>query len=292
MALMRGDSAISNPTSTRGRSSFYYQIHYLGRNDQASSLFGEVTPLSGIQLLLGEDQTFTIRSTVLVGAIEHLRRLERGDSAVDDPTFTRGRSGLCCQIHRPGRSDRAPSLFREVTLLSAIQLLLGGRSGFCCQIHRPSRSDRTPSSFGEIQCPGRSDRANLSFGEVALPSAIQLLLGDDRAFAVKSTILVGAIGHLHRLKRIIEHLSSDPCYGRSNQVLSSFGEEEVELHIVVIFREVEAKLHDHHLLREVEAELHHSHYFGELEAEMYYHHHARSYNILEMNDPFNGRYWR
>ncbi|KAA0058513.1 hypothetical protein E5676_scaffold606G001290 [Cucumis melo var. makuwa] len=49
-----------------------------------------------------------------------------------------------------------------------------------------------------------------SFGEVTLPSAIQLLLGDDRALAVRSTVLalairsttlVGAIGHLRRLIR-------------------------------------------------------------------------------------------
>ncbi|KAA0066387.1 hypothetical protein E5676_scaffold602G00570 [Cucumis melo var. makuwa] len=62
----------------------------------------------------------------------------------------------------------------------------GGRSSFCCQIHRPGRSDRAPSSFGEV----------------ILPSAIQLLLGDDRDFTVRFTTLVGAIGHLRRLKRL------------------------------------------------------------------------------------------
>ncbi|KAA0065431.1 hypothetical protein E6C27_scaffold17G001090 [Cucumis melo var. makuwa] len=36
---------------------------------------------------------------------------------------------------------------------------------------------------------------------MTLPSAIQLLSGDDRAFAVRSIVLVGAIGHLHHLER-------------------------------------------------------------------------------------------
>ncbi|TYK15039.1 hypothetical protein E5676_scaffold45G00830 [Cucumis melo var. makuwa] len=40
----------------------------------------------------------------------------------------------------------------------------GGRSSFCRQIHCPSRSDQAPSSFGGV----------------ILPSAIQLLSGDDR----------------------------------------------------------------------------------------------------------------
>ncbi|KAA0060301.1 hypothetical protein E6C27_scaffold22G00800 [Cucumis melo var. makuwa] len=44
--------------------------------------------------------------------------------------------------------------------------------------------------------PGRSDRTPSSLGEVVLSSAIQLLSGDDWAFAVRSTALVGAIGHL------------------------------------------------------------------------------------------------
>ncbi|KAA0057873.1 hypothetical protein E6C27_scaffold274G001710 [Cucumis melo var. makuwa] len=61
----------------------------------------------------------------------------------------------------------------------------GGRSGFCRQIHRPGRSDRAPSSFGEV----------------ILPLAIQLLSGDDQAFAVRSTALVGAIGHHRHLER-------------------------------------------------------------------------------------------
>ncbi|KAA0042426.1 hypothetical protein E6C27_scaffold266G00020 [Cucumis melo var. makuwa] len=60
-----------------------------------------------------------------------------------------------------------------------------GRLDFCHQIHRPGRNDRTPSLFGEV----------------TLPSAIQLLLVDDRAFAVRSIVLVGAIGCLRRLER-------------------------------------------------------------------------------------------
>ena len=41
------------------------------------SSFGEVTPLSAIQLLLENDRAFAIRSTTLVGAIGRLRRRMR-----------------------------------------------------------------------------------------------------------------------------------------------------------------------------------------------------------------------
>ncbi|KAA0031672.1 hypothetical protein E5676_scaffold409G00380 [Cucumis melo var. makuwa] len=47
---------------------------------------------------------------------------------------------------------------------------------------------------------------------MTLPSAIQLLLGDDRTFAIKSTALVGPIRHLHRLE------------SRNDRAYSSFGE--------------------------------------------------------------------
>ncbi|KAA0065861.1 hypothetical protein E6C27_scaffold538G00080 [Cucumis melo var. makuwa] len=104
----------------------------------------------------------------------------RSNSAVSDPTSTRGRSGFCRQIHRPGTFV----LWRGDIAISD-PTSIGGRSGFCHQIHRPSRSDRAPSSFGEV----------------ILSSAIQLLSGDDRAFFVRSTALVGAIGHLRRLER-------------------------------------------------------------------------------------------
>ncbi|KAA0062064.1 hypothetical protein E6C27_scaffold89G004070 [Cucumis melo var. makuwa] len=78
-----------------GRSNFCCQIHHLGRSnrafavgstalihrlirsDQTPSSFGEVTPLLAIQPLLGDHQTFAIRSTALIGAIERLLRLER-----------------------------------------------------------------------------------------------------------------------------------------------------------------------------------------------------------------------
>ncbi|KAA0066533.1 hypothetical protein E6C27_scaffold25G00910 [Cucumis melo var. makuwa] len=197
---------------------FCRRIHRPGRSDQASSSFGEVVLPSVIQLLSRDDRAFAVRSTALVGAIRHLRPLE-GDIAVSDPTSIGGRSSFCRQIHRPSRSDRAPSSFEEVILPSAIQLLSGddrafavrstalvgaighlrrlerwycrqrsnfyrGRSGFCCQIQRPGRSDRTPSSFGEV----------------VLPSAIQLLSRDDQDFAVRSTAVVGAIGHLRPLE--------------------------------------------------------------------------------------------
>ncbi|KAA0047390.1 hypothetical protein E6C27_scaffold754G00470 [Cucumis melo var. makuwa] len=174
----------------------------LRRSDRAPSSFGEVVLPSAIQLLSGDDRAFAIRSTAL--------------------------------IHRPGRSDRTPLSFGEAVLPLAIQLLsendwtfavrstalvkaighlprlerwychqrsnfyqrtigllpsdpppcdptsIGGRLGFCRQIHHPGRSDRVPSSFGEV----------------ILLSAIQLLSRDDRAFAVRSTALVGTIEHL------------------------------------------------------------------------------------------------
>ncbi|KAA0065609.1 hypothetical protein E6C27_scaffold90G00570 [Cucumis melo var. makuwa] len=128
------------------------------RSDRAPSSFGEVILPSAIQLLLGDDRAFAVKSTVLVEAIGHLRHLERwGDIAVSDPTS------------------------------------IGGRSGFCRQIHRPGRSDRTPSSFGEV----------------ILPSAIQLLSEDDQAFAVRSTVLVEAIGHHRRLERWRQNCTID-----------------------------------------------------------------------------------
>ncbi|TYK07180.1 hypothetical protein E5676_scaffold606G00610 [Cucumis melo var. makuwa] len=152
--VWRGDTAVSDPTSIGERSGFCRQIHRLGRSDRTPSSFGEVILPSAIQLLLGDDRAFAVRSTVL--------------------------------IHRPGRSDRTPSSFGEVILSSAIQFIsgddrtfvvkstvlvvaighfvvwrgdtavsdptsIGGRLDFCCQIHRPGRSDRASSSFGEVE---------------------------------------------------------------------------------------------------------------------------------------------
>ncbi|KAA0032226.1 hypothetical protein E6C27_scaffold219G00400 [Cucumis melo var. makuwa] len=77
LVVWRGDSAVSDPTSTGRRSGFCRQIHRPGRNDRTPSSFGDVTPPLGIQLLLWNDQAFTVRFTVLVGAIRHLRRLKR-----------------------------------------------------------------------------------------------------------------------------------------------------------------------------------------------------------------------
>ncbi|TYK26756.1 hypothetical protein E5676_scaffold124G00430 [Cucumis melo var. makuwa] len=147
--LRRSNSTVSDPTSTGGRLRFCRQIHRPGRSDRTPSSFGGVILPSAIQLLSVDDRAFAVRSPALVGAIGHLRHLERGGTAVSDPTSIGGRSSFCRQIHRPGRSDRAP----------------------------------------------------LSFGEVVLPSAIQLLSRDDRAFTVRSTALVGLIGHLRRLER-------------------------------------------------------------------------------------------
>ncbi|KAA0054646.1 hypothetical protein E5676_scaffold3734G00460 [Cucumis melo var. makuwa] len=118
----RNDFAVSDPTSTGGRSNFCRQIHRSGRSDRTPSLFREVTPSSAIQLILGDDCAFTVRSIVL----------ERSDTfvvwryvfAVNDPTSTRGHSGFCHQIHRPGTSDQISLSFGKVTLPSVIQLLL------------------------------------------------------------------------------------------------------------------------------------------------------------------------
>ncbi|KAA0037103.1 hypothetical protein E5676_scaffold832G001790 [Cucumis melo var. makuwa] len=129
--VWRGDSAVSDPTSTEGRSSFFRQIHRLGRSDRTPSSFREVTPASVIQLILGDDRIFVVRSTAL--------------------------------IHRPGRSDRTPSSFGEVIPLSAIQLLLEDDRAFAVRSialveairllpSDPSPwSDRTHSSFEEME---------------------------------------------------------------------------------------------------------------------------------------------
>ncbi|TYJ97560.1 hypothetical protein E5676_scaffold85G00830 [Cucumis melo var. makuwa] len=142
---------------------------------------------------------------------------------LSDPTSTGGRLGFCHEIYRPRRSDRVPSSFGNVTLSSAIQLLLGDGQTFCRQIHCSNRSDRTPSRFGEV----------------TLPSVIQLPLGDDWAFVVRSTTLVGAIRHLRtfvilRSDSIVSDLTftkgRSSFYrqiyrpGRSNRTPSSFGE--------------------------------------------------------------------
>ncbi|KAA0057707.1 hypothetical protein E6C27_scaffold126G00600 [Cucumis melo var. makuwa] len=263
---LKGDTAVSDPTSIGGRSSFYLQIHRSthrpGRSDQLPSSFGAVILPSAFQLLSGDNRTFVVRSTTL---IHHPDRSNRAPSSFgevilpsaiqllsrdvlpsDPPPW--GRSGFYRQIHRPGRSDRAPSSFGGMILPSEFQLLSGddrafvlrstvlveaighlrrleryptaisGRLGFCRQIHRHGRSDRAPSLFGKVILPaaiqllsgddqafalrsttlihhlGRSDRASSSFGKVIQPSAIQLLSEDDRAFAIKSTALIAAIG--------------------------------------------------------------------------------------------------
>ncbi|KAA0031633.1 hypothetical protein E6C27_scaffold139G004020 [Cucumis melo var. makuwa] len=88
-----------------------------------------------------------------------------------------------------------------------------------------------------------------------MSSVIQLLLGDDKAFAVRSTVLVGAIEHLRRLERwyyrqrsnfyqgTIRLLPSDPPLW-SDRTRSSFGE-------------MEAKLYHRRLLGEAKVELYH-----------------------------------
>ncbi|KAA0032757.1 hypothetical protein E6C27_scaffold853G001000 [Cucumis melo var. makuwa] len=118
-------------------------------------------------------------------------------TAVSDPTSIGGQSGFCRQIHRPSRSDQAPSSFREVVLPSAIQLLSGDDRAFAVRSTVLGTIGFLPSD----PPPCRSDRAPSSFGEVVLPSAIRLLSGDDRAFAIRSTALVKAIKYVHRLER-------------------------------------------------------------------------------------------
>ncbi|KAA0063926.1 hypothetical protein E6C27_scaffold616G00620 [Cucumis melo var. makuwa] len=152
---------LCDPTSIGGRLGFCRQIHRPSRSDRGPSSFGEVVLLSTIKLLLGDDRAFTVRSTTLVGAIRYLPRLERW--------YCNQRSNF----HR-GTIELLPSDPRH-----------WGRSSFYRQIHHPGRCDRVPSSFGEV----------------VLPLAIQLLSRDDRAFAVRSTILVGAIEHLRHLER-------------------------------------------------------------------------------------------
>ncbi|TYK01706.1 hypothetical protein E5676_scaffold775G00290 [Cucumis melo var. makuwa] len=245
--IWRGDSAVSDPPSTSRRSNFCRQIHRRGRCNQellsfreetppstiqlllgddrafyvrsiilvraighlrhleridwATLSLREMTPQSTIQLLLGDDRAFADRSTALVGAIERLRRLERGDSIVSDPTSTIGRSGFYHQMHRLCKSDRALSLFGEVTPQSAIQLLLGDDRAFAVRsvgligaIRHLLHFKRSTVLIGVIGAPS-------SFREVTPPSAIQLLLGDNRAFTVRSTALVRAIRHLCHLER-------------------------------------------------------------------------------------------
>ncbi|KAA0063890.1 hypothetical protein E6C27_scaffold616G00140 [Cucumis melo var. makuwa] len=160
-------------------------------NDRVPSSFGEVILPSAIQLLSGDNGAFAVRSTALIGATGHLRRLERK------------RSGFCRQIHRPGRNDRVPSSFGEVILPSAIQLLSGDNGAFAV------RSTALIGATGHLRRLERSDWAPSSFGEVILPSAIQLLSGNDRAFAVRSTVLVEAIGHLRRLERWRQNCTID-----------------------------------------------------------------------------------
>ncbi|TYK01746.1 hypothetical protein E5676_scaffold775G00750 [Cucumis melo var. makuwa] len=75
--LRRSNSAVSDPTSTGGRSGFCRQIHRLGMSDRAQSSFREVILPSAIQLLSGDDRAFAVRSTALVGAIEHHHHLQR-----------------------------------------------------------------------------------------------------------------------------------------------------------------------------------------------------------------------
>ncbi|KAA0051498.1 hypothetical protein E6C27_scaffold174G00190 [Cucumis melo var. makuwa] len=172
-----------------------FWIHRPGRSDQTPSSFGEVILSSTIKHLSEKDWAFSVRSTALVGAV-------RGDTAISDPTSIGGRLGFCHQIHHPGQSDRAPSSFEEEQSDTFIvwrgdtavsdSTSIGGQSGFCRQIQRLGRSDRAPSSFGETPS---------SFGKLILSSVIQLLLGDDQAFTVISTILVIAIERLRRLER-------------------------------------------------------------------------------------------
>ncbi|KAA0065985.1 hypothetical protein E6C27_scaffold62G00720 [Cucumis melo var. makuwa] len=130
-----------------------------GRSDRTPSSFGGVILPSAIQLLSGDDRAFAVRST-------------------------------------PGRSDRAPLLFGEVERSGTFVIWRGGTA-----VSDPISTGGPSSFYRQIHRSGRSDRAPSSFEELILPSVIQLLSGDDPAFAVKSTALVGAIGNYRRLER-------------------------------------------------------------------------------------------
>ncbi|KAA0039180.1 hypothetical protein E6C27_scaffold121G00860 [Cucumis melo var. makuwa] len=111
--VWRSDSAVSDPTSTGRQSDSCRQILRPGMSDRTPSSFREVTPLSAIHLLLGDDRTLAFRSTALEQSSSFF--IWRGDFAVNNLTSTGGRLGFDRQIHRLGRSDRAPSSFGEVT---------------------------------------------------------------------------------------------------------------------------------------------------------------------------------
>ncbi|KAA0066003.1 hypothetical protein E5676_scaffold120G00400 [Cucumis melo var. makuwa] len=200
-----------------GQSRTYHQIHLPSRNDQTSSFcftisdptstMGQsgtirhlrcVSP-SAIQLLLRDDRAFAIRSTTLVGTIRNLcytfssaiQLLLGEDRALDlrSIDLVGAIEHLCCAS------------------LSAIQLLL--RDDQHLSLDMPNRNDHTSSLcfIVNIQLLLRNDRAfavrstalirMIEHLYCALPSVIQLLLEDDQTFAIRSTILVGMIGHLH-----------------------------------------------------------------------------------------------
>ncbi|TYK29674.1 hypothetical protein E5676_scaffold64G00240 [Cucumis melo var. makuwa] len=187
------------------------------RSDWAPSSFGAVTPPSTIQLLLRDYQAFAFRSTVLVGAIERLRRLE-------------------C------RSDWTPSSFGEVSLPSAIQLLLG--------------NDRGTIGLLPLNPPTWwSDQVASSFGEVALSSAIQLLLGDDRAFAIKSTALVEVQG-VFVVWRGDSTVSDLTTTGRRSGICYQIHRPSRSDRTPLSFEEIEAELYHRRFLGEAVVELH------------------------------------
>ncbi|KAA0067807.1 hypothetical protein E6C27_scaffold2484G00100 [Cucumis melo var. makuwa] len=215
------------------RSNFYWGTIGLlpsdphpGRSDRAPSSFEKVTPPPMIQLLLGDNWAFVVRSTVLIHNLSRNDRapssfeersgtfvILRGDSTVSDPTFTWGLSSFYQQIHHSDRSDREPSSFGEVISPLAIQLLLrddrtfvirsttlvGGIKAFIVW-RGDSPVSYTNSIRGrldfcrQIHRTDRSDQTSSFFEEVTPSSVIQLLLEDNQAFVVQSTALVGAIG--------------------------------------------------------------------------------------------------
>ncbi|TYJ99656.1 hypothetical protein E5676_scaffold562G00370 [Cucumis melo var. makuwa] len=176
--------------------------------------------LSGIQLLLWDDQAFAISSTALVGAIGHLRRallsaiqLQLGDDrafahrstilirvighlrhvsslviqlllgtidhlssdpppwidwtssscfAVSNPTSTRGRSGICRQIHRLNKSDQTSWRDRGKVTLSSSFGDMEAKLYLRCHLvkpkaelhhHRPLRADDGGLNFREVMPP-------------------------------------------------------------------------------------------------------------------------------------------
>ncbi|KAA0065549.1 hypothetical protein E6C27_scaffold638G00550 [Cucumis melo var. makuwa] len=257
---MRGDSTVSDPTSTRVQSGICCQIH----RSKGAIRHLYRTSLKVIQLLLGDDQTFVVRSIALVGAIRHIRRasplaiqllLEDDRAFVVRSTVLIEQSDIYVVLRRRrfniywGTIKHLLSDLSSTVLVgairhlcralpSAIQLLLEddrvfavrstvliGRSDIFVVLHHQRFNfylgdDRT------FVIGSNSLVETIRHLRHASPSAIQLLLGDDWAFVVRSTVLTFAV-RFTALVRAIRHLCRDKGEATSS---SPFGEIEVKLY--------------------------------------------------------------